>query len=176
MVENAAPNAAYVLYMFACLGLFALVYLVSAFDLRGVGRVRRRRSELSADEAEYAEPSLGGARTSARAEAILIIPRADLVVLTTLLALGGVALAGALGFLGPRLIDQFLGRGESWFFVGSWTGAAPLERVSQVAGGLCGALIGLRMLRLFMALAALLALVLVAMAATSFVLGRAFVA
>lgn len=171
MIDAApAPNAAYVLYMFGCLALFALVHLIPALDLRGVGRVRRRRPEFHGDEAEFADTQ--PARTTNRPEAILLIPRADLAMIATVLAVGAVLLAGLIGFLGPRLLDQAIGRGESWFFMGDWSASEPLERVAQVTGALCGGLIALRMLRLFMALAALLLCVGGALIASNFVLGR----
>ncbi|MEO1331649.1 MAG: hypothetical protein AAFW46_18530 [Pseudomonadota bacterium] len=171
MDATPAPNAAYVIYMFVCVALLALVYLTPALDLRGVGRVRRRRRIAASDEAEFAE-EVGEPRTSSRAEALLLIPRADLTLMVAVLALGGVLSAALLGFLGPRILDQAIGRGVDWMTEGAWAAPAPLERVAQVAGALTLGLVALRMLRVFMALAAFLLAVGGAALALNFVLGR----
>ncbi len=168
MEPNAAANAAYVLYMLGALALFALVHLVPAFDLRGVGRVRRRRPELVEDEAEFDDP--GGPRTSQRPEAIMLIPRVDLAMLSTLLAAGGVALGFVGGFWGPIGLDLALALSPEPPV--GWAATEPLARVAQLTGGLCGGLIALRALRLFMALAALVTIAVSAWVAANYVLGR----
>lgn len=169
MDDGAAPNAAYVIYMLACLALFAAVHALRLFDLRGVGQVRRRRADADADELEF---DAGELRTTTRPEAVYIIPRADLAMIAVLMALAAVAVGALLGFWGPRAIDQALGRGGPWLFDGAWVGLTPLERVAQATGALCGGLIALRMLRVFMAVAALALVALALNVATNFVLGR----
>lgn len=165
-----APNALYVGYIVVALVLLFVVYTQSALDLRGVGRVRRRRMSASADEADYEEEADGRGYNAALSEAISVVPRADLSMLIAVFGALGVALGATLGFLGPRLIDAIHVTEEAAPF--SWTAAAPLERVAQIVGALSVALIALRMIRVFMMLAALAAAAAIAHIAVAYTLGR----
>lgn len=168
-----APNTIYVLYILGALGVLLIVYAFPVFDMRGVGRVRRRRLGPVDDEGEFAAPAPGDMAAVRRAEAISILPRADLTAVVTVLACAAVAVMATLGFLGPRLIDQMLGEGPvaplaDW----AWRAGAPLERVAQVAGALCFGLIAMRMLRPMLAFAALFLIAAGVNLAVNYVLGR----
>lgn len=168
-----SANTVYVAYILGCLGLFLLVYSLRMFDLRGVGRVRRRRPATVADEDEFAAPGDAEGPALSRSEAIMIIPRADLAATVTALTIASIALAAVVGFLGPRLIDQLMAPdGVAPLARWTWAAEAPLERVAQITGGLCFAMIALRLLRLLIAITALLVVTVGLYLAVNFILGR----
>lgn len=180
-MPDAAPNAAYAAYILACLFAVLIVYLLPIFDFRGFGRIRRRRAETHVDEIDYDGASVlspAAARRAwseerRRAEALTVMPRGDLTLLVVLGGLGAVALGGVLGFLGPMLLDMALGaRGGAWFEAGAWRADAPLPRLAQLVGALAIGLVALRMLRVFVGVAALIALAAVAQLGVNYVLGR----
>ncbi len=169
-----APNAVYVGYMLAALALLLVVYTQSFFDLRGVGRVRRRPPPAAPDEAEYEEDELERGGRGGRRDHLVVAPRADLTMVIAVFGALGVALGAALGFLGPRLIDMIYADPDpaASATVFRWTADAPLERVSQVIGALSLGLVALRMIRVFMALAAFAVIGWLAHATVAYTLGR----
>lgn len=149
------PNAVHAIYLILCVALAAAAHTFSFFDMRGVGRVRRR-APLSADDAEF-DRATQLWRAQAKAEALHVTPRADLQALTVGLILLGVILAASAGFLAPRILAPLLS-GVSWDRVTSdFTVGAPerLGRIAQVIGAVCFAAIALRMAQAAMAAAAI---------------------
>lgn len=166
-----APNAIYVGYMLVSLGLLMVVYTRSAFDLRGVGKIRRRKPLMAADEADYEDDDLERRADYSRPEQIMIMPRADLTMLVAVFGALGVILGAAIGFAGPRIIDElYASRSAGDAF--SWMASKPLERVAQITGAMCLGLIALRMFRIFLVLAGFASLAIGAHAAVAYTLGR----
>ena len=166
-----APPAVYVGYMIGALALLLLVYTQNSLDLRGVGRIRRRRPLMAADEADYEEDDLEQRVDYGRSEQIMIMPRADLTMLVAVFGALGVILGAAIGFAGPRIIDElYASRSAGDAF--SWMASKPLERVAQITGAMCLGLIALRMFRIFLVLAGFASLAIGAHAAVAYTLGR----
>ncbi|MEM9724926.1 MAG: hypothetical protein AAF909_05625 [Pseudomonadota bacterium] len=191
-------NALFVLYALACIGFTVWAYRDPRFDFRGAGRLRSRGGGPVAggEEDDFADARAQAQKERRlaaqveklrrRLERLQVDPRADF---TVLLALGGGAalLTGAgLGFLAPLALETMGGGAQAEpLRVGpdalrpptdlaglSYAADLPLGRLSQVVGGICGALVALRMLRIFFGVAALAALVIGALAALNFVIGR----
>ena len=168
-----APNAIYVGYMLVSLALLVLVYTQSALDLRGVGQIRRRPPLMAADEADYEEPEdLERRADFSPAVHIMAVPRADLAMLIAVFGALGVLLGAMIGFAGPRVIDALYGGEITNAQSLQWTAAKPLERVAQISGALCFGLIAVRMIRVFITLAAFAAVAACAHAAVAYTLGR----
>ncbi|MCI4663594.1 MAG: hypothetical protein MRY74_02625 [Neomegalonema sp.] len=167
-----APPAVYVGYVIAALALLALVYSLNQFDLRGIGKISRRRPLMAADEADYEDEDLERRADYARPEQIMIVPRADLAVLIALFGVLGVGLGAVLGFVGPRAIHYAFASGDAAAGF-SWRGGEAIERVAQIAGAMCFGLIALRMIRLFIVFAGFAAFAIAAHAAVAYTLGRA---
>lgn len=149
------PNAVHAIYLILCLGLAVAVHIFSVFDLRGVGRVRRR-APLSEDDAEF-DRATQLWRAQAKAEALHVTPRADLQALTVGLILLGLILAASVGFLAPRILAPWLS-GVAWDrLIADFTIGAPerLGRIAQLVGAVCFAAIALRMAQAAMAAAAI---------------------
>lgn len=169
-----SANTLYVAYMLGCLTLFLVVYSFRAFDLRGVSKLRRRRTTASADEDEFvSDGERNSIETAAQSGAIMIIPRADLVAMVSAMTLASVALLAAVGFLGPRMIDQLIADApiepfRDW----RWTADTPLARVAQVTGALCLGLIALRVVRPLIAMTTLVLASAAIYATINYVLGR----
>jgi hypothetical protein len=164
------PNVVYALYMLVCVIAAVLVWRVPALDLRGVGRVVRRPPR-SLEEDDGAYVSDAERMESARFEIQDSTPRADLLLLTLLGALAGVGLAAFLGWVGPLALSGGA-PDQGWSLVG----ARPMERLAQVVGALSGIAIGLRTIRIFMLLGALVLATGLTLLAANFVLNRALFA
>jgi hypothetical protein len=140
----AAAHALYGAMMVACV---IIVYVFPVFDLRGIGRFRRRIKEPHRDEMDFDAANAQRAiddlkRAAQRAERLAVIPRADIVLLCVAGGVFGLMLTAGAGFLAPRWISEFYGVGTSdW---APW-GETIIERGAQMFGALAAALIGLRM-------------------------------
>lgn len=185
-------NALYALYCLICPALVFLVYRTEALDFRGVGRLSRqaRTPRLGAtEEDDYADPAetaqqmRGLARQLRRLSRLEVAPRADFQLLLTLAGAGALLTGGALGFLIPLGMEAIGGGAEPLpgapalqgpMTLGTLSYAAdyPLARLAQSVGAACGAIIALRMLRVFMGVAVFLAAILLLLIAANFVIGR----
>lgn len=178
-------NAAYALYALAAIALVFLAHRHPRFDLRlTAGDLWPLPDAAPADEAAYLsarEEARAAAAERARLRAVEGLDRTLLLWAAALAA----ALAGALlGFLGPLLIEAVSApaaqaasavagpRAPSSLATLSYAAERPLGRLAQIVGLVSGALLGLRLGRVFIGLGALGLLVLGSLAATNFVLGR----
>ena len=183
-------NAAYAVYILISIGLVYFVYRDDRLDFRGVGRLLRRPTGGAppGEEADFAAPPDAAeearalARERRRLARLVIEPRADFTVMLALGGLGALLMGAAIGFLAPLLLEAIASAGGASagsrheaatdLAALSYAADSPMARLAQAAGALCGAAVALRMLRIFMGLAALCASILLAMAALNFVIGR----
>ena len=186
-------NAVYALYALLIIGLAYWVHHDDRFDFRGAGRLRRR-APGDADGGSGAEESDYDVARSARDEAralakerrrlsrITVEPRADFVVALALGGIGALATGAVVGLLPPLGLEALAAggaapaapprSGPTDLSALRYGVEAPMGRLAQVVGAVCGAAIALRMLRLFMGLGGLLAVILFALVSVNFVIGR----
>lgn len=168
--------AAHLLYCLAAIATASVLWLSPRFDLRGVGRIRRRPRAAARDEHDFddttVDAELAALREAVRrTDRLYTAPRADVIVLITLCGAVGLLSWAAAGFVVPRAVSTFF-TPVDWA-ADDWIIGAPIvERLAQGVGAIAGAAIGLRLFQITLALGALAIVIVTLQVGGLYALGR----